>query len=701
MPVSQFATPPRDTSGNEAIQDAKRLSTSPKLPDLARMSVFGADFFSTGGFTSSLSSQQIAEQDIPEVPKVAPELKVDSPTTHKANASPADAAKPSSNKIEAPPAAPTAIENASIQHEIIAPTVYQTPGPAPTATDSMASATLPRDAPQPAADPAKQATTRTSIDTASSSRSAASAADITPTKPLNVRKEESPVRAFEPPPSLQREPTFGTDTSSPVKESDMLRDEIIKTLNSPGQPSKGTFETGPTDTDRKGSQSQARDSTYTLQDYDSYWDDTDTAPEVPAQPVQPQPKTMSVVPEEAAEAVVAAEAKAPEPPAKTTEPTLSVEETKPAMASPPAPSMAAVQPTSQAATSQHSSSPAVSQVSQATSAQQPPEASIVSPTSTDRRRRFSWEAEDASRPPPTALGVAPPTTTAPPPVPTAAATVPASTLASAPAPALTTTVAPPTETKPLPELTSPRDGQSGPTTVPTGATAVAATGAAVVVAAGVTAATANNHGQESKRLSLADEKGLSATTSNEISSPTEEHPALRLSDPAPAPVLSMPRSSGTTMTPFKDIMGLNNSSERVAKFNETRVAFAVMDTGLDRWLTNLHQDHPEHHSKSFNSYHPSAAPPTGAAPGAPAPTQQPYYQQYLNASTPGSGSGSSPGGRRIGGLTMPSTAGGSAFGHSSNQIGTKGKELMQSAGKMGKGLFSKGKNKLRGDKVFH
>ncbi|KAJ6784563.1 hypothetical protein PWT90_10892 [Aphanocladium album] len=156
----------------------------------------------------------------------------------------------------------------------------------------------------------------------------------------------------------------------------------------------------------------------------------------------------------------------------------------------------------------------------------------------------------------------------------------------------------------------------------------------------------------------------------------------------------MPRSSGATVTPFKDILSLNNSTERVAKFNETRVAFAVMDTGLDRWLTNLHQDHPEHHSKSFNSYQPAAAP-ASVPPGAQQPAQQPYYQQYLNASAPGSGS--SPG-RRIGGISMPSHVGGSTFGHSGNQIGTKSKELMQSAGKMGKGLFSKGKNKLRGDK---
>lgn len=694
-------TPSSGAAPSATGEEARRLSTSPKLPDLARMSVFGADFFSSG-FSSTVSSDQIAEQNIPEVPKVAPELKVDKPTTDKASVSPTEASKAATDNTRATSAIPVAMEDAPIKHEIIAPTVYEAPAITAKNTEPVAPVTPAQS--KPAADPAQHITTRSSIDTASSSHSAASATEITPTKPLNVRKDESPVRSFEPPPPLQREPTFGTDTSSPVKESDALRDEIIKTLNSPSQPSREGSETGPVDSGRKGSQGHVRDSTYTLQDYDSYWEDTNTAPNVPVQPAQPQTKTMSIVPEEAAQAVAAATPETPT--AKALQPSNPIEEIKPA---------AAAAATPRASTSQSSASPTVSQASKSTSAQQHPDASIVSPASADLRRRFSWEAEDASKQPPAAASAAPAATMVSPPVPATVVTsptVPAAIMISTSAPAAAM-ASPPTsaavvaspsvpapivapalngaaaavataEPKAHPELTSPRAFEApAPALNATSNPAVAVT---------------NSKSQDSNRLSLAEEKGLSVTTSNEGSAPYDEHPALRLSDPAPAPVLSMPRSSGASVTPFKDIVALNNSSERVAKFNETRVAFAVMDIGLDKWLKGLHQDHPEHHSKSFNSYQPSAAVPAGASAGAQAPAQQPYYQQYLNASTPGSGS--SPG-RRIGGITMPSNVSGSTFGHSGNQIGTKSKELMQSAGKMGKGLFSKGKNKLRGDKVFH
>lgn len=704
-------TPSSGAAPSATGEEARRLSTSPKLPDLARMSVFGADFFSSG-FSSTVSSDQIAEQNIPEVPKVAPELKVDKPTTYEASVSPAEASKATSDNTRATSAIPVAMGDAPIKHEIIAPTVYEAPAITAKTTEPVAPVTPAQS--KPAADLTQHIATRSSIDTASSSHSATSATEVTPTKPLNVRKVESPVRSFEPPPPLQREPTFGTDTTSPVKESDALRDEIIKTLNSPSQPSREGSETEPVDSGREGSQGHVRDSTYTLQDYDSYWEDTDTAPNVPVQPVQPQMKTMSIVPEEAAQAVPAATLETPT--AKALEPSKPIEGIKPATATAATP---------RASTSQSSASPTVSQASKSTSAQQHPDASIVSPASADLRRRFSWEAEDASRQPPAAASTAPAATMVSPPVSatvvtsptvpsaaTASPSAPAATMTSpcAPAaamaspptsaavvasPSVPTPIAAPTlnvaaaavattEPKTHPEITSPRAFEApAPALNATSNPAVAVT---------------NSSSQDSNRLSLAEEKVLSVTTSNEGSATYDEHSALRLSDPAPAPVLSMPRSSGASVTPFKDIVALNNSSERVAKFNETRVAFAVMDIGLDKWLKGLHQDHPEHHSKSFNSYQPSAAVPAGASAGAQAPAQQPYYQQYLNASTPGSGS--SPG-RRIGGITMPSNVSGSTFGHSGNQIGTKSKELMQSAGKMGKGLFSKGKNKLRGDKVFH
>ncbi|EGX90138.1 hypothetical protein CCM_06557 [Cordyceps militaris CM01] len=645
--------PPPHAAPELNDEEIKRLSTSPKLPDLARMSVFGADFFS-GGF-SMLSSEKMAAQRIPEVPEVAPELKVDKPTTHEVSHSPAEAPNTFADKTKAAAVAPAIMEHASIKPQVIESAVHQPPAGATTMTESRGPA-LPPAEPKPS-DPAERATRRSSIDTASSSHSAGAATDITPTKPLNVRKDESPVRSFEPPPPLHREPTFGTDTSSPVKESDMLRDEIIKTLSSPTQASRPSVETGLVDGGTQASQSHARESTYTLQDYDSYWADPGTAPEAASQP----PKTMSSMPGEATRA--AAGTRSHDLPLKVMEPLKSTEEEKPETSS-PTPLVVATQPSPQVPTSQPSTVPAALSGPHSTSPQQLPEASIVSHGGTDLRRRFSWEAEDASKRPPKAAA---PTATAPPPEPT-----------PAPAPALAVTAVPPSEPLRQPDLT---DRQSNAPPV-----------SAAIIPAVVGS---DSTSQGSNRLSLAGEGALSTTASNEISAPVDEQLAMRLSDPTPASALSMPRNSSASVTPFKDIVNLNNSSERVAKFNETRVAFAIMDIGLDKWLTSLHQDHPEHHSKSFNSYQPSPTSPTGLPPGVQSTAQQPYYQQYLNASTPGSGATS---GRRIGGITVPSNVGGSTFGHSGNQLGTKSKELMHSAGKMGKGLFSKGKNKLRGDK---
>ncbi|KAM3432737.1 hypothetical protein MY4824_006372 [Beauveria thailandica] len=655
-PPSQFVTPGPDAPTNE---ETKRLSTSPKLPDLARISVFGADFFSTG--FSSLSSEQMAEQKIPEVPQVAPALKVDKPTSE-AKRSPAVASQASTDKTEVVPVPSVAMENASVQHKAIAPTPHQASA---VAVENPKSKPITTSAGPKPSDPAKQSAARSSIETASSSHSATSAVEITPTKPLNVRKDDSPVRSFEPPPPLQREPTFGTDTSSPVKESDVLRDEIFKTLNSPTQPSRRDSETGPVDDERQGSQSRPRDSTYTLQDYDSYWADDATALESSTQPLG----SMGIVPEETSEVVAAPRSRGHV--ANASESWKPTEEAKPAATQPLTQPAASAQLMPEVSIDQPSSSPAVSQAYQSTAAQQLPDDSIVSPTSADLRRRFSWEAE-TSKAQPTGEGVAPTAATAPPPV-----LAPTPISDPAPAPALAATTSPHTDPKLGPEPAT-RDQQSGASALNVSTPAFVAT---------------DGSSQESKRLSLADEKAISATTSNEASS--EEHPALRLSDPAPAPVLSMPRIPGASVTPFRDIVSLGSSAERIAKFNETRVAFAVMDIGLDKWLRTLDQDYPDRHSKSFNSHQPPITSPTEMSSGAQPPAQQPYYQQYLNASAPGSGP---PAGRRIGGITMPSNVGGSTFGHSGNQIGTKSKELMHSAGKMGKGLFSKGKNKLRGDK---
>lgn len=230
-------------------------------------------------------------------------------------------------------------------------------------------------------------------------------------------------------------------------------------------------------------------------------------------------------------------------------------------------------------------------------------------------------------------------------------------------------------------------------------------------------ATAVEPDAQPKRLSLAAEKGLEEGSSTERlpTEPAEDHPALRdasedsSSDATPRPSPNgspkiLPKHQSLQTLSFREIMALGTSQERAAKFEETRLQYAGMDQGLDSWIITLRAD-PEHEGASaiFNAN--GAAVPVTAPGGAKGQAQtspttgQAYYQQHLNASSVQSGG---PGRSASVGLGSASPAA-TALKHSGNQAGVKSKELLFAAGKAGKGLLSKGKNKLRGstgDKVF-
>lgn len=199
------------------------------------------------------------------------------------------------------------------------------------------------------------------------------------------------------------------------------------------------------------------------------------------------------------------------------------------------------------------------------------------------------------------------------------------------------------------------------------------------------------------------EQHLSENIHNAISQPSPLH----VNDASIGDAFS-PSGSGSVgqLMTFREIMGMPSPLERISKYDDARLRFASVDSGLHDWISELKASQPDHanigpnyasavHSMQHNQVTSSMSGQT--------PAQQPYYQQYLNASSPSANVPSSSTRSRLAHLPQSAQAAGSAFGHSSNQIGTKGKELMQSAGKMGKGLFSKGKSKLRGtgDKVFN
>ncbi|KAI1455461.1 hypothetical protein F4805DRAFT_435612 [Annulohypoxylon moriforme] len=217
------------------------------------------------------------------------------------------------------------------------------------------------------------------------------------------------------------------------------------------------------------------------------------------------------------------------------------------------------------------------------------------------------------------------------------------------------------------------------------------------------------------RLSFADEKEKVLIQESLHAPSVEQHPAL--SNPielAPTTSPTIPSAptaqaaSNSKVMAFRDILNLVSIEQRIEKFDETRNQFYSMDSGLSNWLSYM-QGQPELGAGiaqlGKQPVSQGQASPSGVQP----PTQQPYYQQYLNASNPGAPPAQT-GRVPSGGLQHMFTGQPiSSFGPSGKEVGAKSKELLQAAGafgnkgvKSGMKLFNKGKNKLRGtgDKVF-
>ncbi|KAK3948048.1 hypothetical protein QBC32DRAFT_222871 [Pseudoneurospora amorphoporcata] len=185
-------------------------------------------------------------------------------------------------------------------------------------------------------------------------------------------------------------------------------------------------------------------------------------------------------------------------------------------------------------------------------------------------------------------------------------------------------------------------------------------------------------------------RALSAGHDKILVQPSEQHPAFG-EKPSSRSASAGPKDPVNIIS-FRQIMEMPSSADRLGHYNEIRLQFAAIDTGLEEWLLAMRSKHPEH-SNAMSSFKDSLTMPvtpldaqqSGEA-MAPSPG---YFQQ---------------GGRPGTNMPMPPSLphGHSGFAHSSQQVGTKGKELLFAAGKAGKGLLSKGKNKLKGtgDKVF-
>lgn len=181
--------------------------------------------------------------------------------------------------------------------------------------------------------------------------------------------------------------------------------------------------------------------------------------------------------------------------------------------------------------------------------------------------------------------------------------------------------------------------------------------------------------------------------------------------PLPVPATTQPKIQS-----FREILALKAPQDRIRAYNETRQQYANIESGLAHWLAVTTAELPDHQEVLPNGKFPGTATSRPSAtraklgsllPGS-SSTQQPYYQQYLNASSPG---GAGPDAVNTTGSSSPQgySPSSSAGKLTSQQMQARGKDFLHSAGIFGgkanvaaKGLFSKGKSKLKGgnaDKV--
>jgi hypothetical protein len=157
----------------------------------------------------------------------------------------------------------------------------------------------------------------------------------------------------------------------------------------------------------------------------------------------------------------------------------------------------------------------------------------------------------------------------------------------------------------------------------------------------------------------------------------------------PTQIPSAAASIESGLLGFKDILGFQSPEERVKAFDRTRDQFAVIDTGLSNWLQVTLHAHPEHSDVVDRNSKPLSEEFKNSVPR----TKFPKLSSLGNlASSLQDGSHSSSGHIR-----RPSAPLGSIKQH---QVG---KDFLHTAGVLGgqagkaaKGLFSKGRSKLKG-----
>ncbi|KAI7182990.1 hypothetical protein KC363_g8477 [Hortaea werneckii] len=172
------------------------------------------------------------------------------------------------------------------------------------------------------------------------------------------------------------------------------------------------------------------------------------------------------------------------------------------------------------------------------------------------------------------------------------------------------------------------------------------------------------------------------------------------------------RQSTGRIPPFREILAIKSSPQRIQAYNDTRHTFADMDTGLTNWMSAMLTQHPEHASLSTDG---SSQPPSALQ--ASAASRHKHSPSILKI--PKLGGGSSSGGGNGGQDSAapsgsyasdtaphphpPKTPGGGRGDLDMDRVQQRGKDLMKNASVLGgkaqagaRGLFAKGKNRFGG-----
>lgn len=169
---------------------------------------------------------------------------------------------------------------------------------------------------------------------------------------------------------------------------------------------------------------------------------------------------------------------------------------------------------------------------------------------------------------------------------------------------------------------------------------------------------------------------------------------------------SVPKSAGP-IPPFRNILALKTSDERIKTYNDTRQTFADMNTGLNDWLTQMLASHPDHAEALSSGGFKAPALQSQASNFKRGHRPSPSLAKFTNRFASGEGQRSTSITSQDEGAPAASASSGSgATRLDTEKMQQRGKEFMKSAGVFGgkaqagaKGLFAKGKSRFGGGSV--